>query len=292
MWELRGTEFEGVDLRGVPYIKDGKTAWALPDLFPTDPSHRGILFLDELSQSESDVQKYLAKIALDRKVADYSLPDQVYVVAASNRASDKAGVGRVLTHLLNRFAHVDFDVDLDDWCKWAVENDVDTDVISFIRWKGTPYLSDFRPESGERAFASPRAWAIASDVLKTCPEDLLTEALGGIVSPGKSAELTAHRALRAKLPDIDDILSRPTVADVPKREASVIYSLIGALSDRVRKDPALAKAYVTYARRLPDEFGVVAAKHLGPQAMAAVVTGAPKLWEQWMAELKKKGYMT
>jgi hypothetical protein len=291
VWELRATEFEGVDLRGVPTIRDGFTHWAPPDIFPTASDAKGVLFLDELPQAEADCQKVLAKLALDRMVGDLKLPKEVYIVAAGNRAGDRAGVGRVLTHLLNRFAHVDFDVDLDDWCAWAVANDIDTDVISFIRWKGTPYLSDFRPESGERAFSSPRAWAIASDVLRTCPEDLLTEALGGIVSPGKAAEVIAHRALRAKLPDIDDILAHPTTADVPRREASVIYSLIGALADRVNKNPKLAKAYVVYARRLPDEFGVVAAKQLPPKAMASVIADAPAVWNQWMAELKKKGYM-
>jgi len=291
VWELRATEFEGVDLRGVPHIVAGKTAWALPDLFPTNPADKGVLFLDELPQGEADVQKFFAKVALDRSFGEYELPPEVYVVAAGNRQQDKAGVGRVLTHLLNRFAHVDFDVDLDDWCAWAVANDVDHDVISFVRWKETAYLLDFRPESGDRAFATPRSWHMASDILKTCPDDLLVQALGGVVGVGKAAELVAHRALRAKLPDVDDILANPTTASVPGREASVIYSLIGALADRLRKNPKLAKPYVVYARRLPDEFGVVAAKQMTPQAMGAVVLDAGKLWEQWMAELRKKGFM-
>lgn len=289
VWELRATEFEGVDIRGVPFLKDGKTNWALPDLFPTEPDQQGIIFLDELPQAENEVQKVLAKLALDRKIGDYSLPEKVFVVAAGNRPKDKSGVGRVLNHLLNRFAHVDFDVDLDDWCSWAAQADISPELRAFMRFKGASYLSDFDPSLGERSFASPRSWHAADDVYKVCPQDLRQEALGGVVGAGKAAEFLTFVELYQKLPDVDAVLKNPATSPVPSREPSVLYSLVGALADKVRKDPKLAKPYAVYARRLPDEFSVVAAKELPAEAMRAIVLD--KDCQNWVGELRKKGFL-
>lgn len=289
VWEVRATEFEGVDLRGVPLVHGGRTAWALPDLWPTDPADRGILFLDELGQGEPDVQKFLAKVALDRKVGDHSLPDQVYVVAASNRAKDKAGVGKVLTHLLNRFAHVDYDIDLDDWCRWAVGAGVSGEMRAFMRFKGGKFLDQFDPSLAERAFCSPRSWHACDDIYKACPADLRQEALAGVVGPGPAAEFLTFVELYHKLPDVDAVLKNPAAAPVPSREPSVLFSLVGALSDRVKKDPNLLPAYVAYSRRLPDEFSVVAAKEL-PMDLMRKVAGSPD-FQGWVGDLRRKGFM-
>lgn len=45
--DIRALLLDPVDLRGLPYILEGRSKWAVPDFLPTDGA--GILFLDELN---------------------------------------------------------------------------------------------------------------------------------------------------------------------------------------------------------------------------------------------------
>ena len=47
--DVRLSQMDPVDLRGVPSIKGDQTVWMPPVFFPKDPDSRGILFLDELN---------------------------------------------------------------------------------------------------------------------------------------------------------------------------------------------------------------------------------------------------
>ena len=50
--DVRLSQLDPVDLRGVPTVEDGQTKWATPNFFPTDQDSAGIFFLDELSAAD------------------------------------------------------------------------------------------------------------------------------------------------------------------------------------------------------------------------------------------------
>src|SRR5690554_6197589 len=55
--DLRLSQFDPVDFRGVPFIgEDERTSWAVPDFFPDETQPNGILFLDELTSAPHAVQ--------------------------------------------------------------------------------------------------------------------------------------------------------------------------------------------------------------------------------------------
>lgn len=54
--DVRLSQMDPVDLRGVPSIKDDQTVWMPPVFFPKDPDSEGILFLDELNAAPPSVQ--------------------------------------------------------------------------------------------------------------------------------------------------------------------------------------------------------------------------------------------
>jgi MoxR-like ATPase len=88
---------------------------ARPDFLPQDG---GILFLDELNAAPAMVQASCDQLVLDRKLGEYTLPDGSAIVAAGNRDSDRAATTRMPAPLRNRFVHLDFEVDLQEWCEW------------------------------------------------------------------------------------------------------------------------------------------------------------------------------
>jgi len=63
------------------------------------------------------------------------LPEGWAIVAAGNRDSDRAATTRMPTPLRNRFVHIDFEVDVQEWCEWAIKTDIRPEAIAFIRFR-------------------------------------------------------------------------------------------------------------------------------------------------------------
>ena len=79
-----------VDLRGLPpRIAADQTEWVPPKFLPT--TGKGILFLDELTSAPQMTQAGCYQLVLDRKLGEYTLPDDWVVIAAGNPASERVG---------------------------------------------------------------------------------------------------------------------------------------------------------------------------------------------------------
>ena len=254
--DVRATLLDPVDLRGLPTVAKGVTKWCQPGFLPT--TGQGVLFLDELAQAPPAVQVALLQLTLDRRVGEYELPTGWSVVAASNRAEDRAGTHRLVSPLLNRFIHLDLEVDAEGWQQWATESSIAAEVRSFLRFRPS-LLFVFDAAANPRAFATPRSWAFVSDVLPATPKALLQRVVAGCVGDGPAAEFAGFLRLYSQLPDVDAVLASPSTAAVP-REPAVLYALVGALVERVRAGPSKAAAFATYGARLPDEFGILAVR--------------------------------
>ena len=178
-------------------------------------------------------------------------------MAASNRQEDRAGAHKLITPLLNRFIHLDLDVSNDDWQSWAAQTGVSPEVRSFLNFRPN-LLFNFEPGKGDRAFPTPRSWSFVSDVLGTLPADLLHPIIAGCVGDGPAAEFVGFVQVYRKLPDVDQVLAKPTTAPVPKGEPSVLFALAGAIAEKCRTaDNTLRNNAVTYMLRLPDEFAIL-----------------------------------
>jgi hypothetical protein len=81
------------------------------------------------------VQASCYQLVLDRKLGEYTLPDGWAIVAAENRDSDRAATTRMPTPLRNRFVHLEFEVDLQEWCEWAIQAAIRPEVIAFLRFR-------------------------------------------------------------------------------------------------------------------------------------------------------------
>jgi hypothetical protein len=66
------------------------------------------------------VQVACYQLVLDRAVGEYRLPDGWTVFAAGNREGDRAVASRMSSAPANRFVHLTFEPDLDDWSRWAM----------------------------------------------------------------------------------------------------------------------------------------------------------------------------
>jgi len=125
--DIRLVLLDPSDLRGLPVPDDGKAKWLPPSFLPHG-DWRGVIFLDELNVAPPLVQNTALQLVLDRRLGEYELPEGATIIAAGNREME-AFVHRMSPPLLNRFIHIDFEVDNDEWAKWAVQNEITPQII-------------------------------------------------------------------------------------------------------------------------------------------------------------------
>ena len=232
MIDLRLGQMEPTDIRGIPfYNKDiGKMDWAPPVELPDEELASQypivVLFLDELNSAAPSVQSAAYQLILNRRIGKFRLPDNVVMVAAGNRESDKGVTYRMPTPLANRFLHQEMKVDFPSWQEWAVLNKIHKDVVGYLSFAKQD-LYDFDAKSASRAFATPRTWSFVSELLAEddSDNDTLTNLIAGTVGEGLAVKFMAHRKVASKMPNPLDIL-KGKVKDLNVKEVSAMYSLV------------------------------------------------------------------
>ena len=232
MIDLRLGQMEPTDIRGIPfYNKDsGKMDWAEPVDLPTEELASQypvvVLFLDELNSAAPSVQAAAYQLILNRRVGKYVLPENVALVAAGNRESDKGVTYRMPTPLANRFIHQEMRVDFPSWQEWAVNNGIHADVVGYLSFAKQD-LYDFDPKSASRAFATPRSWTFVSQFLEDedGDDDTIMNLIAGTVGEGLAVKFMAHRKIAGRMPKPEDILAGK-VKDLDVKEVSAMYSLV------------------------------------------------------------------
>ena len=172
------------------------------------------------------VQAAAYQLVLNRRIGKYVLPDNVVMVAAGNRESDKGVTYRMPTPLANRFIHAEMKVDFPSWQDWAVRNQIHKDVVGYLTFAKQD-LYDFDAKSSSRAFATPRSWSFVSELLEDedTDENTITDLIAGTVGEGLAVKFMAHRKIAGKLPRPEDILSGKS-KDLEVKEVSAMYSLV------------------------------------------------------------------
>jgi len=257
--DVRAILFDPVDLRGIPHIKDDRTTWAIPDFLPNVERHgeKGILFIDEINAAPQSVQAAFYQLMLDRRLGDYIMPDGWYIFAAGNREKDRAVVNKMPTALSNRLIHIDFDVNLEDWVKWAIGASIAPEIIAFINFR-KELLHKFDP--AQRAFPTPRTWEFASDLLPhTNPLNEL-DLLTGTVGEGPAGEFIAFLRVWRDLPSVQSVVMNPMTTAV-SQNPSIIYAITGALAHD--SDESTFEPILKYISRLPTEYQVLFMRDVG-----------------------------
>ena len=207
--DVRIALLDPVDLRGVPKVEDGRTVFCPPVFLPSNEQPKTLLFLDELPQGSPSVQNALFQLIKDRKLGEYTLPEDTVIVSAGNRVQDKAGANRVNTALGDRFVHLNLDVCHQEWIDWGIKTKkIKQEVLSFISWQGEDYLYNF--DKNASVNATPRAWEYTSNVLATDPDSEIEQELyAGIIGEGIAPEFIAFVRRFRNLPSVDVLLKNP-----------------------------------------------------------------------------------
>lgn len=263
--DIRLSQMEPSDLRGIPFRIGNQVEWAIPALLPDQERHGpdGILFLDEITSAPPAVSAAAYQLILDRRLGEYQVPAGWAIFAAGNRQGDRGVTYTMPAPLANRFSHFEVDTNLDDWVLWAYRNQIDERVIAFLRFR-PELLFDFDPAHNPVAFPSPRSWEFAHRGLQkfTDHPQLLQGTLQACVGPAAGVELHAFVNSLEQMPDLDAIVNG--VEWTVPAEVDLQYAVAAALVGRaVRAMGGSEQARIIgnildYAGRFPQrEMGVM-----------------------------------
>src|SRR5262245_58845105 len=236
---LLGTQIAPEDVSGVPRIIGERSVFCPPRVLLPENATRFCLFLDELPACAPDVQKAFYSLLLERRIGEYHLPPGTWVVAAGNRAEDKALVRTISSALVNRVLILNVRIDVPEWLAWARNNSVREDVVKFI---------EQNPEALLRAvpdkpvpFSTPRAWASLARALDLVgARGQLTAALVRALAVGRVSEDDARRFAASWL---------GTPAESTTLEEKLSWTL-DKLELSVRASKSLEAAGITTVRQL------------------------------------------
>jgi len=136
--DMRTSQMDTTSLTGIPnmsridQLENIPYSWVV---YFTQPTAHGCIFFDELNLAPAIVQSITYSAIHDRVISDRRLSEHVYVFAAGNRSQDKAHTFDMPLPLRDRFAEAEIDVDLDSWINWALRSELNSHLISFIKWK-------------------------------------------------------------------------------------------------------------------------------------------------------------
>lgn len=245
--DIKGFPMPDAETKTMKFYRDGE--------LPTEG--RGILFLDELVSATPATQACAMQLTLTGRIGDYVLPEGWSIVAAGNRETDRSVVYRMPSALSDRFIHIDFEPDVDDWAAWAFKNNISSNMISFIRFR-RDMLNAFDPKA--RSFPTSRSWTIVDREISNSNLDSDTEfeLVKGKVGEAAAGEYIAFVKLIRDMPSLDKILMDPEGQPVPTEKLSVMHALATGLVMRTEKNNF--DRVMLYVNRMPTEFQVVYVK--------------------------------
>jgi len=292
--DIRLSQMEPSDLRGIPYRVEQRVEWAPPSMLPDAQrdAPQGILFLDEINAAPPSVSAAAYQLILDRRLGDYRVPEGWAIFAAGNRQGDRGVTYTMPAPLANRFSHFEVETHLDDWVAWAYQSHIDERLIAFLRFR-PELLFDFDPAHNPIAFPSPRSWEFAHRALQKFGDEaaLLLDTLKACVGPAAGIELHAFIANLERLPDLDAIVRGEEVA--APTEIDLQYAVASALVGRALRakgSPNAAAIYgyiLDYAAKLPlREMGIMLVSDMH-RAVGQELFGLPQFakWANAVADL-------
>lgn len=235
---LLGTQIAPEDVSGVPRIENERAVFCPPRVLLPEEPEPFCLFLDELPAAAPDVQKAFYAVLLERRIGEHNLPAGSWVVAAGNRAEDRALVRSISSALVNRVLILNIRPDVDGWLAWAKRSGIRPEIMAFIAC--VPEALSRPVPADPIPFSTPRAWASLSrslDMLSSSGADMaeLRRPLAfGKVTPGDASLFCA--VAEDELAELRPLMDYVTMQVKLPEEPSKRWFLLRRLRELVETD--------------------------------------------------------
>lgn len=285
--DLIGFQFKGeVTYDGNTFAVTDPTAptWFITETgLPVFAYKRGIMFLDEFGQGQTDVKAAAAELLLNKRIGKWRLPDGWIVVAASNRTSDRSGVTKSLDFVINRRMEIHLTDDLESWLDWANGTNMLPLTKAFASQNPQIVFTEGVPEK-QGPWCTPRSLEMADRVLqamtvtnggKLRTDALAVESIAGLIGQAAAAQFFAFVRLENELPKYEAIVKDAKGTKIPEKPDAQML-LCYNLAHRVT--PKDADPVIEYVQRMPKDFAVTFVKSAASRDASLIVTPGFRDW--------------
>lgn len=294
-------EYAGI---GIPAKQDGSgqlvTRFSLPNLLEQIEQRRQdgakcvIIVADEISAAADDVQKLFAPLVdkYDKRLGDNYVGSDVVLIMTGNRAKDKSGSRRLLSHLPNRSAVFELKTDHPAFADWGDANGIHS-LFTAIARTVDGFFADGPPTEDGQA-CTYRQIEQSSDYLKQREAtgrfvDTITPAIElGIASfIGIEAAATFAsfaRQIAEGIPTAEEIFTNPLTSKVPSNPASQQFAVNRATADLPKYGPEAGNQLFDYVNRLAPDLQIIAGVKAAKAAIRAGINLNSDLANAFMAK--------
>lgn len=230
--EFRPNLHDPVDIMGLPHkTTAGTMGYLTPDWLPKAAfcaQHKYvILFIDELPQAVLATQNALSQLILDRRIGNYTLPDNVRQIIAGNRDSDRAGTSKMPTHVANRVMQLTMDFSIEDFLKYCNGTGAAEHLKAFAKFR-PQVLENFSPK--QKINCTPRSIVGASKIIDAPsfanPTDSAQESdfqtmrfemVQGLIGEGPAVEYCGFLKIWEAAPDSEIVRREAETYEVPHK---------------------------------------------------------------------------
>lgn len=236
----------------------------------------GNCFFDEITSCSPSIQAASYKILLDRMIGQQKIHPKVAMIAAGNKATDKAITHRMSTALQARLIHFELSVNSNQWLDWAATAGIDYRIMAYIGFKPTS-LHMFEPAHNDCTYSCPRTWTFLSDLIKKEPilNHEILPLLTGTIGEASGREFNAYCQIFDQLPNFKDIEAKPTTIDMPS-EPSILFAITSMIVYQITKDNI--DVLMLFVTRLPIEFQIIMLRQALKSNMALLQAKSIKDW--------------
>lgn len=252
---------DSTDNKGIPKLDHEYLKWVKTLIMnlSTKKDAMIIYFKDELNLATPSVMAAEYSIILDRALDDLSFAEDVYVLAAGNRQSDKANVFEIPPPLKNRFSHITLAIPtVEEWTAYALKHNVDERIIGFLNFQESA-LWKWKPDLKDDAFPTCRAWVALDKYIKDVKDqDLVKLYASAMIGDGTALEFVKFVELGMKI-NLDDYLENPKRLE-KVTQMDMKYAIVSSAIERYRKKPDILPKFAKFIKYFNPEFSIYTLK--------------------------------
>lgn len=261
--DMRLSQMEPSDIRGIPNLEaTSQSLEVLPwswVIYFTQADADGQIFLDEINLAPPAIAAAGYQMINDRVIADRPISPHVHILAAGNRAKDRAFTFEMPAPLKDRLAELEVVISVDGWFDWAMtKGGISPHIIAFIKWKES-FLHKIDEKNKDMKSVTPRGVVRASrlidglDILNdSMVHSLVSMSVGEAFATQFQAYCKFYRAL-----DWKKIYKDPKY--VNGLSTDQMFAVCGGLVERQVKEDSVThlNQILHIVMEMPADFGMI-----------------------------------
>ena len=234
-----------IKMPSLKQIHEGVMAWnfSMPFMIMSKINAHGCMFFDELGNATPQILAACQQLFHDRAIGDLTLSKHCFLIAASNRANDRANVMETSDPVNNRFRHINMAIpSVKEWLDgFGYAHGLDQRIISYLQWDPSKL---YRTEEQIKnwvgpAFPTHRTWTDVSDCISGESDDIAVNIVAQTVGGAISHHFRGFLEVVNKV-DVEKALSNPKEYILSLNDnTQLLYGSIAAVIGRLQENKKL-----------------------------------------------------